>query len=112
MYEAFSSGSGIHTCYIVCAGVYTNKYSILITYVCTILIVQALPVVKACNWSEKDDVRLDLAGGQQVLRELTLLALLVQKSTNTDRGGVGVYHTCAHLLPQHPSSLRPHTDSS
>ena len=99
MYEAFSSGSGIHTCYIVCAGVYTNKYSILITYECTILIVQALPVVKACytcNWSEKDDVRLDLAGGQQVLRELTLLALMVQKSTNTDRGGGrSVSYVCA-----------------
>jgi GTPase involved in cell partitioning and DNA repair len=66
--------------------------------------VQAVPVVKACNGSEKDDVRIDLAGGQEVLRELTLLALLVQKSTNTDaahaggRGGGGnrsVTYVCA-----------------
>jgi hypothetical protein len=45
----------------------------------TVLIAQALPVVTACNRSEKDDARLDLAGGHEVLRELTLLALLVQK---------------------------------
>jgi hypothetical protein len=54
--------------------------------------VQAVPVVKACNWSEKDDVRMDVAGGQEVLRELTLLALLVQKvQTLTQRmlGGGG-----------------------
>jgi hypothetical protein len=58
--------------------------------------VQAVPVVKACNRSEKDDVRLDLAGGQQVLRELTLLAVLAQNSTNTDGGGArSVSFVCA-----------------
>jgi hypothetical protein len=59
-----------------------------------VLIVQALPVVKAFNWSEKDDVRLDLAGGQEVLRELTLLALLAQASTNID-GERGRSESCA-----------------
>ena len=44
------------------------------------LIVQAVPVVKACNGSEKDDVKLDLARGQQVLREFTLLAFLAQNN--------------------------------
>ena len=69
---------------------------------------QAVPVVKACNGSEKDDVRIDLAGGQEVLRELTLLALLVQKSTNTDAahagggGDMSVSYVCASCasIPQ------------
>jgi hypothetical protein len=62
---------------------------LLIVEMYTVLIAQAVPVVKACNKSEKDDASLDLTGGQEVLRDLTLLALLVQKSTNTDAAHAG-----------------------